>query len=509
MRKKNDLFIVCLILLVLAINLNISQAQKHDNKWMMGYQYAPWLLDPALDFMFGQADTIGYYGYFPMFGTCASICNPQGLLQFYTNGVFIANKFDAPLFNSNNFNQDQLTSGATSLNIEQCALILPQPGSTSEYLIFHIGGEIVNNDWSPLELRLSKIDMNLQGGAGEMTVKKQIVIADTLTYRTLNAVKHGNGRDWWVVIGEKNSRKFYSLLISPNGIDTIIKSGNVVSISNGLIRGQSNFSPDGSLFAYSSSDLGQPIATNKVIIYDFDRCNGTFTFKDSIIYPSIIDSSVFGCAFSPNSRYLYIDTFYELHQYDLLATTISTSKKHIATYDGFLDPFQNLFYRMQLAPDNKIYMVCWGGSRFLHVINDPDQPDSLCDFVQHQLQLSNYHGSAIPTFPYYKLGASIGSGCDTLLTQGLNPISFSPEEITCYYVNNGLQLQFQETLKANLNYSIYSTNGQLIISGRIETGVGPNYTINDIRLSSEGLFIIKLWNDDVQFFKKFVATRNQ
>lgn len=508
MSIKYSWFISTTIFIQLLCSSFSSSAQKYDNKWMMGYQYAPWQAYPALDFMFGQPDTIGYYGYFPMFGTCASICNPQGLLQFYTNGVFVANKFDAPLFNADTFNNDPITNGATSLNIEQCALILPQPGSSTEYLLFHIGGEFTGNDILPFELRLSKIDMSLQGGAGAMTVKKQVIINDTLTYRTLNAVRHGNGRDWWVVIGENESSKFYAVLVTPTGIDTIIKSGNVVSIRNGLIRGQSNFSPDGNFFAYTSSDLGQPVAKNKVILYDFDRCAGTFSFKDSIIYAPITDSSVLGCAFSPNSRYLYISTFYDLYQYDLLAATLDSGKKHIGTFDGFSDPFPNNFYRMQLAPDNKIYMVCWGGSRFLHVINDPDQPDTNCNFVQHQLQLISYHGSSIPSFPYYRLGAAVGSGCDTL-TVGLETENNTSPITKSYYSNNSLYIQLGKAQSQQLPYGIFSSNGQLVQNGILPANQGTDYKVDLNGVLSDGIYLLHLGNDASAHRNKFAVIHSR
>ena len=91
MSKKHSWFTSTSLFILLLCTAFTSSAQKYDNKWMMGYQYSAWQAYPALDFMFGQPDTIGYYGYFPMFGTSTSICNAQGLLQFYTNGVFIAN----------------------------------------------------------------------------------------------------------------------------------------------------------------------------------------------------------------------------------------------------------------------------------------------------------------------------------------------------------------------------------------------------------------------------------
>ncbi|MBK9637495.1 MAG: T9SS type A sorting domain-containing protein [Bacteroidetes bacterium] len=480
-------------------------SQKHDAKWMMGYSFAPWISFPALDFNYGYADTIGYTGYFNIIGASTSICNTQGLLQFYTNGIHVANRLNLPLANSVDFNLDSYTQGSNSLGIEQCVLTIPEPSSTTKYNLFHIGGTYLSGSIAqPLFLRMSTIDMSLQNGNGQMVVKGQVVLSDTLTYRTMQAVKHGNGRDWWVVIGEYNSDKFYSALVTAQGIDTIVRSGSGYVNSGGLIRGQSTFSPDGSVYVSTTANLAT-VAENMVNIYYFDRCTGIFTFKDSITFPTSSNSSTTGCAFSPSGQYLYVNTFIDLFQYDLWSAQFPNNSVHIATYDGFLDFNPVNFYRMQAAPDNKIYIVPAGATRFLGVINSPNQPDSTCNFVQHQLQLISYNYPTIPHFPYYKLGASIGSGCDTLLTQGLDPVAFSPDEIVCYYVNNSLHLQFQESLKANLNYSIFSSNGQLINNGRIKMGTGPNYSINDIGLSSEGLYIIKLWNEEVQFSKKFVV----
>ncbi|MBK8416982.1 MAG: hypothetical protein IPL22_22185 [Bacteroidetes bacterium] len=49
----------------------------------------------------------------------------------------------------------------------------------------------------PLKFSYSVVDMNANGGTGEMTVKDQTIISDTVLYYSLQAVKHGNGRDWW------------------------------------------------------------------------------------------------------------------------------------------------------------------------------------------------------------------------------------------------------------------------------------------------------------------------
>lgn len=495
------------IIFILCTTLIKVQAQKHDNKWMMGYQYAPWQAFPALDFYFGAPDTIGYYGFFPMFGTCNSICNSQGLLQFYTNGIKVANKYDAPLLNADTFNIDPFTANSSSLQIDQLAITLPLPGSTNEYLIFHIGAILPpgTNFLFPNNLRMSKVDMTLQGGAGEMVVKRQIIINDTLTYRTLNAVKHGNGRDWWVVIGKSGSDKFYSVLVTPNGIDTIIQSGNGATFSlGGPIRGQSTFSPDGSLFAFTSSNLATPIAENKLVIYNFDRCTGEFDFRDSMVFDTSQDSAIFGCAFSPNSRYIYTNTWYDLYQIDLLS--LPFNRKFIASFDGFTDPFLNVFYRMQFGPDNKIYMTTWGSSRYLHVINYPNQPDTLCNFVQHQLKVISPIGSTLPQFPYFRLGAALGSGCDTL-TVGILENNTKTLEMQSHFENGNLHINFNQTLNGEINYSIYNVSGQILHYSSKQMYNDDRFSVSSLDNLNNGIYFIQLRNKKNNINEKFIISQ--
>ena len=42
-----------------------------------------------------------------------------------------------------------------------------------------------------------------------------------------------------------------------------------------------------------------------------------------------------GCSISPNNRYLYINDYYQLYQYDLWAADIPASRVLIGDYDGF------------------------------------------------------------------------------------------------------------------------------------------------------------------------------
>jgi len=45
----------------------------------------------------------------------------------------------------------------------------------------------------------SVIDMNLNGGNGSVVQNNVILFNDTLSTSGPQAVKHANGRDWWII----------------------------------------------------------------------------------------------------------------------------------------------------------------------------------------------------------------------------------------------------------------------------------------------------------------------
>ena len=51
----------------------------------------------------------------------------------------------------------------------------------------------------------------------------------------------------------------------------------------------------------------------------------------------------------------------------------------------------------------------------MHVINDPDQPDTACHFVSQQQKII-YYSSSIPDFPNFQLNALPDSTCDSLMS---------------------------------------------------------------------------------------------
>jgi hypothetical protein len=291
------------------------------------------------------------------------------------------------------------------LYINQAALIIPDPGGPDHYYLFHN----TIDDFTQLtahQLYVTSIDMTLDGGSGGATFKNEILLADDLNPGKLTAVRHANGRDWWLYCHQVNSARYFRFFVDPTGITGPVAQdiGSVWDPQSGQVC----FSPDGSRFAnyWSTTDLD---------IFDFDRCTGLFS--NPIHIPIADGEGGAGVAFSPNSQLLYVSSYIDAYQFDLMASDIPGSMVLIAEWDTFYSPFPpfaTVFDMAQLAPDGKIYISTSNSTLHLHVISNPDVPGLGCNMVQHQLELPRYFSNSLPNHPNYHLGPVDGSICDSL-----------------------------------------------------------------------------------------------
>lgn len=279
-------------------------------------------------------------------------------------------------------------------------------------------------------LYYSVIDINAAGGRGLVTLKNQIASTDTLILQgSLTAVKHANGRDWWVFSAGYAKARMRRLLLSPQGVED---RGHAY-IDSVLTPGinQSVFSPDGQFFAYASfSDWGYENLT----LLHFDRCTGEFSQFKRLHYT--LPASSIGAAFSENSRFLYLVFTDRIYQYDLWAgDDWPATEDTVAVYDGFQDtipgfegiPFPTHFSTAQLAPNGEIWLKSNSSNRYLHVIRQPNLRGDSCQVAQHAVKLPTINGFSMPNLPYPRLGALPGSPCDSLFTYSPAPPEASSE----------------------------------------------------------------------------------
>ena len=334
-----------------------------------------------------------------------SISDSSGNLLFFTNGERVYNKNYSTMDNG----AELITNGdGYGCVFSQGSLIIPKPGSNHIYFLFQIEYKSTGSGVIGTSLFRNTIDMSFNNGLGKVIEKRHLLINDTLAIAELNAVKHANGRDWWVVVPRDESDRYHVLYISDQDTTQIHESITGQTVLDGL--GQTVFSPDGNTYIRGTDRSF--IEPYKIDIYDFDRCAGMLSNHRSGAFDSV--GFGVGVAVSPNSRYLYVSHTQFLFQYDLTAPDIFASEILVATHDESVSGnYPTYLFYAQSAPDGRIYINSRGSSFRMHVLNHPNRSIDSCDFVQDGIELA-YFNATVPTFPNYRLGPVDGSSCDTL-----------------------------------------------------------------------------------------------
>ena len=274
------------------------------------------------------------------------------------------------------------------------------------------------------------------------------------------------------------------------------------------------FSPDGSKYVrYGLTEMHNP---SRLEIFDFDRCTGELSNYRNLWYLDSIYAP--GLSISPNSRYMYVGRQLSIDQYDLQASDIAASKQTVANYDFFVDPLfpqfgYTTFFLQQLAADKKIYISTGNGTRFLHVIDQPDSVGLACNVLQHSIQLPTFNSFSIPNFPNFRLGPIDGTICDSL---GINVITLNselpqvPTEFAIWpnpaqdYFNYKL---YNQEYSGTYHLRLYNTSGILFKEWEFKGKQGfGHYNIEDIQA---GVYLLTLTTSDerVQKTVKLVIVR--
>ncbi|MCH2231606.1 MAG: PKD domain-containing protein [Crocinitomicaceae bacterium] len=385
------------------------EIEKRDYIWLFGFEDFG---GSILDFNHSPVDISSEDIGVDLNATSATICTSNGNLRLYTNGIRVLNYLDQIVENGDTINPGQYWENHQQIGyiLNQGTLFLPFPESDSLVALFHESLEypLVGNNLIVPYFYQTTIDISANDLKGKVLQKNIPIIEDSLAYGEITTVRHANGRDWWIIVPEYNSNKYYKCLFTPNGIDIV----NTQTIGNTVQTGlaQATFTPDGSKyirFNTISLEVGQFIH-----IYDFDRCSGLLHTPIEITYNDSAGAG--GVAVSPNSKYLYVSSNNYIYQYDLTSIDIEASKVIIAEYDGFQSPFATRFFLAQLAPDDQIYINSPTGVNTLHVIREPNRLGIESKVDQHAIQLPTINSFTLANNPYYGLGPLDGSYCDTL-----------------------------------------------------------------------------------------------
>ena len=347
----------------------------------------------------------------------SNICDANGNLLFYSTGLELT-------FNSigvfDKFG-NLMEGGDTLIGypwVSDGSLILPIPGDSTKYYLF-VGvrtGSMGNHMYYNI------VDMSQNGGLGKVISRDNPLLSDYVNEK-MAAVKHANGRDWWLILMSTNTDSlFHKFLITPDSIIGPIDQKIGSADNPNKFFGHMLFSQDGSKMVAASSN-------SMLDLYDFDRCSGDlFNYRNLGEPVYSVANRYVGCSISPNGNVLYAASVdYQaknLYQFDLTASNIHSTKQMIISYPDTGNMHLIGFYGQKLGPDGKIYVVKANGfgtnsdtynTHHLDVIQSPDNIGLACNYSTNSFDLGNGKAACgLPNMPNYNLGPIHGSICDSL-----------------------------------------------------------------------------------------------
>jgi hypothetical protein len=326
------------------------------------------------------------------------------------------------------------------------------------------------------------IDMNANGGAGKV-VKRMIPLMENvkLSQTQMMACRHANGKDWWLLKQGADSNIVYKFLFTK---DSIYDYGRQVFIAPDWAyddqRGQSMFSQDGSL--YASTTRGN--FDGQVFIADFDRCYGVLSNPKVIACPkasttnpfdsSQVDNTTTGLAFSPNGKFLFVSTSFNMWQYDLQDETWF----RVAGLDTSWQKFQR-YTVTYLGADSKLYIGNDGGtSKQMSRIDNPDVKGAGCNFCPRCLRLDslssvngNFSAGTPPCMPNYSLGAKPCWPLDTPVVNANDGMVVYPNPATGKFQIKNSKYQSSKELFNSVGQIILTTTKNEIDVSSLSKGV--------------------------------------
>lgn len=357
---------------------NLAFSQSPAGVWYFGNK-------AGINFNSGTNPVGLFDGEMNTFEGCATLCDDFGTLLFYTDGINIWNR------------QHQIMPNGTGLlgdsSSTQSAIIVPMPGSQTLYYVFTVD-KLANSNG----LRYNIVDMSLEEGKGDITVKNIPVL--TPTAEKINVVKHANENDYWLISHRFNNAEFYAYQISASGLGTPVISavGEIIGGSSQNSLGYLKSSPDGKILASANSKPG----ISNLQLFNFNTATGNLALISTTPFTSgSTGIGVYGLEFSNDSNLLYVTNIdYEtkksfLYQFNIESqneTAINNSQLLLGEFTSDANS-KGTYGALQLAPNKKIYLAR-NNFGFLGVINNPDVLGTGANFNQNAFSLgdrtSNY-----------------------------------------------------------------------------------------------------------------------
>ena len=375
MKKINFPLIILLILALLPSPKVQSQGGQTD--W--------WYFGAQAGVHFNTSPTAVTNGALATQEGVATISDVNGTLLFYSDGVTVYNANHSTMTNGTG-----LLGGGSSA---QSGVVVPRPGSSTEYYLFTVSPYGSNNG-----LRYSHIDMAASSGLGAVTnSQKNVWMMDQPTEKIAVVPKQGG---YWVICPKHTTDTIYAFAVSSAGVSSAPVTGSTGVYTANPAGSVSYLKPN----IAGTRLVGGSYSANLIALYDFNKNTGLatngFTFTGgSAQYAN------YGVEFSPNGNLVYAQGWGigNTRQYDITAGTAAQISASVTN----LGPNSSGGGAIQLGRDGKLYVSRYGQT-YLDCINNPDVQGTGCSYTTSAVSLSGRSCRwGLPTFIQAFFGASL------------------------------------------------------------------------------------------------------
>jgi gliding motility-associated-like protein len=367
---------ILLIVLFFISNYIISQPNKRTNFWYFNNSI-------GLNFNSGAPIEDFSGAIFQSLGGSSIMCDTNGSLLFYSNGIWIWNK-----------NHEVMEGGSVGSHYSTCSqgsICMPKPDSDSLYYLFTVG------KWQEYDPMLYyTINIADNNGFGKVididTIETTGDAAESVTSSYLD-----DKESYWIITRKRNTHNFATFLVTPNGVENnpVLSPAPVVNNSNHW--GHIKISLNKKYLAHCF--YGSSWTKTKVEIFKFNNKTGIidylYTFKLRDIIPGVDYYRTSNCEFSPCSKYMYLsghlseDSTAHIYQFNMQYIDDSVMFEQSATKVG-----EGQGINIQLASDGKIYSFAReflydsDSNNYVGVINNPDKFGVDCNYQPNAFKLN-------------------------------------------------------------------------------------------------------------------------
>ena len=324
---------------------------------------------------------------------CASISDDAGNLLFYTDGINVwDSNHQLILQDSNNVPNlpnvpiSSLTGDDSST---QSSIIVPRPGSNTEYYIFSISGSTGGNQplgGILLDTQSPNIGTDAINFSDFLTGTIPNLANGSSPTEKLIAIQHQNCQDVWIITIEQTAltanndfqgNGWFRVFLLTDTIFTHFNDFPIIDGNNNPIsifdQGYMKASSDGNWIAVANSHGGLHISTPRLLLFPFDSQTGNIDINNlENIFPaaptSTNEGGIYGVEFSPDSQLLYYVGIGGSRNGNIYCTEIG----NIANGERLLRRQQTNNYRaLQLAQNGRIYISRFGDAA-LDFIDTPN-----------------------------------------------------------------------------------------------------------------------------------------